>query len=131
MQPYLNEDHPAPAYHCGRLMSVLASLQQRALGDVGAGVVQRYYGAASTTPALVLGRLARLSKHHLNSLDSPQLTFWYEGKIAGIWGRLKDSLPTTLNLEEQSLFALGYYQQMAHDRAKKLTGVNMEGNTNV
>ena len=118
MQAYLNEDHPSAAYHCGRLMSVLARLQQAALGDVGAGVVQRYYGAASTTPALVLGRLTRLSKHHLSKLE-PALAFWYEGKLAGIWGRLKDDIPPTLTLEGQSLFALGYYQQMAHDRTKK------------
>ena len=36
-------------------MALLAAIQEVALGDVGAGVVQRYYAAASTTPALVLG----------------------------------------------------------------------------
>ncbi len=56
IKPYLNESHPHPAYQCGRLMAVLAKLQKSALGDVGAGIVQRYYAAASSTPALVLGR---------------------------------------------------------------------------
>ena len=115
---YLNEEHPNPAYHCGRLMAVLARLQNAALGDVGAGVVQRYYAAASATPALVLGRLTRTSQFHLNKLD-PGLSYWYEEKIAGIWGRIEDNLPTTLSLEEQSLFALGYYQQLADLRTKK------------
>jgi len=112
MKPYLNEEHPHPAYHCGRLMAVLADLQYSALGDVGAGVVQRYYAAASTTPALVLGRLTRTSQFHLNKLEGG-LAYWYEGRIAPIWGRIKDCLPKTLTLEEQSLFALGYYQQKA------------------
>ncbi len=117
MQPYLNEDHPHPAYHCGRLMALLAALQFRALGDVGAGVVQRYYAATSTTPALVLGRLMRTSQFHLDKLDRG-LARWYEGRIADVWGRIHDSVPRTLKLEEQSLFALGYYQQIAFDRSR-------------
>jgi CRISPR-associated protein Csd1 len=79
---------------------------------VGAGIVQRYYAAASSTPALVLGRLVRTSQFHLNKLD-PGLAHWFEDRIAGIWGRIKDNPPRTLNLEEQSLFAMGYYQQLA------------------
>jgi CRISPR-associated protein Csd1 len=112
IRPYLNENHPHPAYQCGRLMAVLAKLQKSALGDVGAGVVQRYYAAASSTPALVLGRLVRTSQAHLNKLQ-PGLAYWYENILAGIWGKIKDAVPATLTLEEQTLFALGYYQQIA------------------
>jgi hypothetical protein len=125
LKPHLNEDHPHGAYQCGRLMAVLAQLQRSALGDVGAGLVQRYYAAASTTPSLVLGRITRLSQFHLNKLD-PGLAHWYETLIARIWGRLQDALPRTLDLEEQSLFALGYYQQIAHMRSKKADKVANE-----
>lgn len=118
LQPYLNENHPSAAYQCGRLMAVLAQLQRSALGDVGAGVVQRYYAAASTTPALVLGRLTRTSQHHLNKLEGG-LPHWYEEQIGSIWQRLRDIVPETLSLSEQSLFALGYYQQQAHMRTAK------------
>lgn len=117
--PYLNEDHPEPAYQCGRLMAVLAALQRAALGDVGAGVIQRYYAAACTTPGLVLGRLIKLSQFHLNKLQ-PGLAWWYEDRLGRIWGRIKDTVPSTLSLEEQSLFALGYYQQLADLRTKKV-----------
>jgi CRISPR-associated protein Csd1 len=117
MEPYLNENHPAPAYHCGRLMAMLAALQHRALGDVGAGVVQRYYAAASSTPALVLGRLMRTAQFHLDKLDRG-LARWHEGRIADAWGRIRNDIPTTLDLEQQSLFALGYYQQIATDRSR-------------
>ena len=116
MKPYLNENHPHPAYQCGRLLAVLSKLQKSALGDVGAGIIQRYYAAASSTPALVIGRLTRNSQAHLNKLQ-PGLATWYENIIAGIWGRMKDNVPATLTLEEQTLFALGYYQQMAHREA--------------
>jgi CRISPR-associated protein Csd1 len=118
LQAFLNEQHPNPAYHCGRLMAVLAALQRAALGDVGAGIVQRYYAAASSTPALVLGRLVRTSQFHLNKLD-PGLAYWYEARIADIWGRVKEDPPRTLSLEEQSLFAMGYYQQLAQRVAKR------------
>jgi CRISPR-associated protein Csd1 len=123
LKPYLNDEHPHPAYQCGRLMAVLAALQTRALGDVGAGVVQRYYAAASATPAMVLGRVTRLSQFHLNKLDRG-LAYWFDSKIAAIWARIRDAVPQTLTLEEQSLFALGYYQQLADLRSKKATGTN-------
>ncbi len=120
MGTHLNPDHPDPAYHCGRLLAVYADLQRSALGDVGAGVVQRYYTAASTTPALVLGRLSALSQHHLDkvSKDKGGLARWFESRVAEIFASMGDSIPSTLGLEEQSLFALGYYQEKAARRSK-------------
>lgn len=121
LKSMLNDEHPAPAYHCGRLMAVLAALQRAALGDVGAGVVQRYYAAASTTPALVLGRLVRNGQFHLAKIkqESPGLAHWFEEKLSSISGRIGDAPPRALNLEEQSLFALGYYQQLANRRTEE------------
>ncbi len=112
MTAYLNRDHPDSAYHCGRLLAVLANLQRAALGDVGAGVVQRYYAAASQTPGLILGRLAGNARHHLGKLDAG-LAWWYEQQIAEVMSRLQDRAPRILDLEGQGLFALGYYQQLA------------------
>ncbi len=118
MTIHLNQKHPEPAYHCGRLMAVYSQLQYAALVDVGAGVVQRYYASASATPALVLGRLARLGQFHLAKLEGG-LPSWYEKLLAGIWGCLGDKIPQTLDLYQQTLFALGYYQQQADLRTKK------------
>jgi CRISPR-associated protein Csd1 len=121
MKPYLNPDHPDPAYHCGRLLAVLAKLQQSALGDVGSGVVQRFYPAASTTPGLTLGRLIGNSRNHLGKLQGG-LSFWYEQQIGEVMSHLGDDIPRTLGLEEQGLFALGYYQQLTAMRAPKKNG---------
>ena len=121
MTPALDPNHPSKAYHCGRLMSLLAMVQEKALGDdINAGVVQRYYGAASSTPALVLGRLTRLSQHHLSKIsrDSGGLGYWLNMQLAEVWNAL-GTPPTTLTLEEQSLFALGYYQQFVFNRTKR------------
>jgi CRISPR-associated protein Csd1 len=114
LKPELNAEFQGRAYQCGRLMAVLGKLQVSALGDVGAGVVQRYYAAASTTPALVFGRLIRGAQFHLNKLAEKRgLAVWYERQISEICGRIGTSMPATLSLEDQSLFALGYYQQQA------------------
>lgn len=118
MTAYLNPEHPAPAYHCGRLLAVFANLQRAALGDVGAGVVQRYYAAASQTPGLILGRLAANARNHLGKLDA-KLAWWFESQLAEIMGRLGDGAPRILDLEGQGLFALGYYQQLADLRASR------------
>jgi len=114
MQPYLNDSHPEPAYHCGRLLAVLAYIQWKALGDVGAGVVQRYYAAASATPALVLGRLTRTAQFHLDKIGNKRVRLGLDKRLADIWSRIEDRIPATLTLEQQSLFALGYYQQKAY-----------------
>lgn len=121
MTAAVDPNHPSPAYHCGRLMYLLANLQEAQGDEVNAGVVQRYYGAASSTPALVLGRLTRLSQHHLAKLsrDKPGLAHTLEQEIASVWAVLGTAPPRTLSLEEQSLFALGYYQQLAHSSATR------------
>lgn len=132
MEPYLNEEHPHPAYHCGRLMAVLADIQRGALGEVGAGVIQRYYPAASATPALVLGPLVRNAQFHLAKIEAG-LRQWHDSRLAGVLARIRDQVPKTLTLEEQSLFALGYYQQKAArgrkvpDKAEPTADINGAG----
>jgi CRISPR-associated protein Csd1 len=120
MTAHLNPDHPAAAYHCGRLLAVFANLQRAALGDVGAGVVQRYYAAASQTPGLMLGRLTANARNHLGKLE-PKLAWWFENQLADVMSRLGNGAPRILDLEGQGLFALGYYQQLAALRAGNKT----------
>lgn len=115
--PHMNSDlnklENDPAYLCGRIMAILANIQQAALGDVGAGVVQRYYAAASATPALVLGRLVRTAQiGHLPKIEGG-LQWWFNNQLAEVWSKLSQKPPTVLSLEGQTLFAMGYYQQMA------------------
>jgi CRISPR-associated protein Csd1 len=102
-------------------LAVLASLQRSALGDVGAGVVQRYYAAASQTPGLILGRLVANARNHLGKLDAG-LAWWYEERVADVMSHLGDRAPRILDLEGQGLFALGYYQQLAALRAGRKGG---------
>jgi CRISPR-associated protein Csd1 len=135
MEAKVNPEHPAKAYHAGRMLAVLAAVQTTALGDVGSGVVQRYYAAASATPGLVLGRLVRNAQFHLSKIESKGLSIWYDSLIAQIATKLGDAPPTTLDLEGQTLFALGYYQQRAamfggrqHDEAPSTPETAKGGN---
>jgi CRISPR-associated protein Csd1 len=121
LKPEFNAGFENPAYQCGRLMAVLGQLQLEDKPDVKAGVVQRYYAAASTTPALVFGRLIRGAQFHLHKLagEKQWLAARYERRMSEICGRIGTSMPAILNLEDQSLFALGYYQQLAAPWAGK------------
>ncbi len=128
MTPDLNEDLKTPAYLCGRIMALLADIQRAALGDVGAGVVQRYYAAASAAPGLVLGRLIRLAQTgHLPKIEPDKLRYWFDQQLTEIWARLEQRPPATLTLEEQTLFAMGYYHQKAHRPSKATSNSNAAG----
>ena len=117
MTECLNLESRDPAYLCGRLFAVFDRLQYLALGGVNAGVVERYYASASTTPALVMGRLFRNAQFHLAKA---------EGGVAGnaskdfeaITTALGNEFPATLDLEGQGRFALGYYHQKAEYRRR-------------
>lgn len=117
MTECLNPESCDPAYLCGRLFAVFDRLQYLALGGVNAGVVERYYASASTTPSLVMGRLFRNAQFHLAKA---------EGGVAGnavkdfeaISCALGDHFPPTLDLEGQGRFALGYYHQKADYRRR-------------
>jgi hypothetical protein len=83
-------------------------------------VVQRYYPRASTAPADALGPLIRLSNSHLYKLNKA-LANYLQDRIAEIWAAVRDQRPPkTLDAMGQSLFAMGFYQQIAQmyqDRA--------------
>ena len=61
----LDPDNPSQAYQLGRLFAVLEAAQYAALGRVNASIADRYYGAASSTPARVFAALIRGAKTHI------------------------------------------------------------------
>lgn len=105
----LDENNHETAYLLGRLFAVLERLQGEAQGDINATIRDRYFGAASSTPGLVFPRLIRLSVHHASKLDGGG---WLEKLKGQIIGALPaQSFPQMLSLEDQGLFAIGYYHQ--------------------
>lgn len=137
MTPALDPEHPSSAYHCGRLLAVYDDLQRAALGDVGAGVVQRFYGGALTNPAGVFGQLSRMSQAHLGKLGGGLATI-YQKRIATIHDGIRAAdgkhatYPRALNMEDQAFFALGYWHQIGSinkEREAAIAAKNIKNET--
>lgn len=103
----LDRENSKPGYRLGRLMAVLERVQGAA--QKRQTVVERYYGAASTRPATVFPRLVGLAQHHLAKLKEG-LAVHHQRLLGEVMDGVSE-FPSTLNLEEQGLFALGYYHQ--------------------
>lgn len=117
--PMLDPTNNQPAYRLGRLFAVLEKIQeQSAGGSLNKTIRDRYYGAASSTPATVVPLLLKLKNHHLGKLDERGQRMLYRafqdrrpddyiGEVLSSVGQI----PSHLSLPEQGRFALGYYHQ--------------------
>lgn len=107
----LDLENKNQGYLLGRLFAVLEKIQSEALQSLNATIKDRYYGAASTTPVTVFGRLLDLSNHHLGKLSGGRKVY-FEKKLQDIIDGISSSgMPSHLNLDDQSRFAIGYYHQ--------------------
>lgn len=104
----LDENATQVPYLLGRLFAVLEALQGAALGDINATIRDRFFGAASSTPASVFPRLLRLSVHHASKSERRDLERLKSQIINSLPAQ---TFPPVLTLEEQGLFAVGYYHQ--------------------
>ena len=106
----LDKENTNAAYRLGRLFAVLERVQEDALGpNINANICDRFYGAASSTPSTVFSRLLKLKIHHMAKLDPPKRVV-REKLIGEIMNGISD-FPARLTLNEQGLFAIGYYHQ--------------------
>ena len=126
----LNRDDQNVAYRLGRLFAVYEGVQRAALRNINATIKDRYFGAASATPASVFPLLERNSAHHLASLrkgDSAGLAHWFDTEIDSIMAGLATEFPRSLSLEQQGRFAIGYHHQRAHRTQQEATGTDDTG----
>lgn len=110
----LDKQSTHPAYLLGRLFATLEYVQRSALGgQINATIRDRYYGAASATPASVFPMLLRNTQNHIGRLrkDKPGLAITLERDIREIVDGLAESFPRCFPIEEQGRFAIGYYHQ--------------------
>ena len=103
----LDKDNPNVGYRLGRLFAVLERIQQAANPGINATIRDRFYASASATPAAVFGNLMRLKNHHLAKLPK---TAFFEELIGEILSSVA-AFPSHLSLEDQGMFAIGYYHQ--------------------
>jgi CRISPR-associated protein Csd1 len=131
IEPQVFETDDA-AYNCGRLLAIFDDLQMKAHDYQleGAGVVERYYGSASSAPNSAFGILWRLHQHHLKKISRGDkgraAAEAFKRRIVGIAALFPQpaplqppQFPRTFSLQEQGRFALGFYQQKAADDAAR------------
>ena len=92
-------------------------LQSNAVKNANATIRDRYYNSASCTPRSVFGSLMRLHVHHLGKVEKGRAVF-FEKEIQDVIEGIQE-FPANLNLEQQSLFAIGYYHQKQDFFTKK------------
>ena len=117
----LDTENTDPAYLLGRLFSALEKTQEDALGNVNAGIRDRFYSAASATPASVFPRLLRTYQHHLSKLNGGSKVN-RERLVQEIMSSIDATgFPNQFALKKQGVFAIGYYHQRKDFFTKKET----------
>jgi CRISPR-associated protein Csd1 len=111
-----------PAYLCGRALAEIDAIQRRALPNINSGVVDRYFAAAASRPATVLGMLLRGAQDHLKKIqrESRGAADFHQRQLEEILTPLQPAgFPATLPLIDQTWFCLGFYHQRAAARAAR------------
>jgi CRISPR-associated protein Csd1 len=108
----LDPDNKEPGYRLGRLFAVLERLQGDAINSPNTTIVDRYFGAACATPAVVFPQLMKLAQHHVSKSSRGG---WFQRQIQDVVDGLDaaNAFPSTLSIQQQGLFAVGYYHQRA------------------
>jgi len=117
VHPDMDPTNLSEGYTLGRLMAVLERIQQEAIGDVNASVVDRYFSGASATPKTVFVRLLKNARHHVTKAkdDEAKAGFIFRldkliDELASRFDPKHNGFPAYLDLEQQGLFVLGYHQ---------------------
>lgn len=106
----LDRNNNNPGYLLGRLFAVLERAQESANPGINATIRDRFYGAASGTPASVFPLLLKLKNHHIAKLEHRGQAVNLEKEIGMIMDGL-ERFPKHMPIFEQGLFAVGYYHQ--------------------
>jgi CRISPR-associated protein Csd1 len=113
----MNPINMSQGYTLGCLMAVLERLQQEALSNVNATVVDRYFSGASASPKSVFVRLLKNARHHVSKAkdqaDKGGIVFLIDKLIDDLADRFDpkhNGFPAHLDLEQQGLFVLGFHQ---------------------
>jgi CRISPR-associated protein Csd1 len=103
----LDKNNKNEAYLLGRLFAALEKAQRDANPGINATIKDRFYGSASTAPRAVFPQLLRLAQHHIAKAE---YGYANDQRIEEILNDLQQ-FPAHLPLDQQGMFAIGYYQQ--------------------
>lgn len=128
----LNPNSTNIPYTLGRLFSVLEAIQETASDSpLNTTIKDRYFNAASASPAHVFPTLINLAQKHLKKIRSgnnAKYSIYYNIQVTELLDRLEDAYPNHLSIPQQGAFQLGYYHQtQARYTSKKNEGGNENG----
>jgi CRISPR-associated protein Csd1 len=122
----LDENNTNTAYRLGRLFAVLERIQEEANPGIRATIRNTYWGAASGSPGKVFPLLVNLATKHISKIrrEKPGRATNLEKLVGGIIDALQPDLPfpTTLCLNDQGRFIVGFYHQKQHPSTYKTQG---------
>ncbi len=105
-----NEENHNPAYLCGGLFAIYEKIQQDSSGgSLNRTIKDAYFASACSRPASVFPKLAKLAQNHTRKLSEGS-EIYYNKLIGNITDNLDGAFPSTLNLDDQGRFIVGYYQ---------------------
>ena len=105
-----NDENKNQAYLCGGLFAVYEKIQQDSSGGgLNRTIKDSYFASACSRPASVFPKLAKLSQNHMRKLSEGSCIY-YNKMIGEITNELCGEFPSTLNLDDQGRFIIGYYQ---------------------
>lgn len=110
------------SYLYGRLLSLLDQIQNSALGDVNATVVDKFFRSMCVRPHLIAPRLVANAQAHLRKMRVDPAkngaSTWLGKQLGELYGMLPiNRTASRLPLTDQGLFVLGFY----HQQAKRFT----------
>ena len=125
----LDLSNNAPAYLAGRLFFILEDVQKQAIGyDINSSIADRYFIRATGDPKIVFGELLVKANYHLRKIErSNGRSHFARKEIEAILGLLPQEVispvdtqgQTKQGLDDESLFAVGYYHQGAEYRRRR------------
>lgn len=113
----LDEDHPNPVYHCGRILGMAKKIHKKSMGNkLVNDISSRFLGAAQTCPSTTIPILLKCLEPHFGNIaknDGIGLSVFLRNRMEKIISKSKrgHNIPSCLNLEEQSLFYLGLVEE--------------------
>lgn len=125
----LDPDCQEIGYILGRLFALCEFVQRKSLegriSDEKAiyTPVSKLYSAFSSTPKIVFPHVIQQARIYLSQFNTEEygILVWFDKQITEIMNKIdeQNGIPARLSLDEQGLFALGYYHQKAKFYKKK------------
>jgi CRISPR-associated protein Csd1 len=113
----LDRDEINVGYRLGRLFALLDYAQYLSVGSVNAGLKEKFFASASSTPRRIFPSILRMYQNHLSdarkSPETRDRANYTDSEIKQVMDGLEAHMPfpTTLSLDDQGRFIVGFYHQ--------------------